>query len=122
MNSITAAFILFAALFLFVTAFVIIKEMHDKEHIYEKGLIAVVVFYGSEDVNQKICSIIRKFQWVDEELLEKIIIIDGGLNMEQKEICLNYCSRYDYLEFTTPDNLNNMIFELQKNKVKSDSI
>lgn len=92
-----------------------VKKIFGEECISDYCNISVIVLYGNENIKLKLNHVVNKMQWIDEDLINKIILIDGGLNIEQKELCNNYCHKYDFLEFTTPDSLNDMIFNLQKN-------
>lgn len=92
-----------------------LKKIFGEECISDYCNISVIVLYGNENIKLKLNHVVNKMQWIDEDLINKIILIDGGLNIEQKELCNNYCHKYDFLEFTTPDSLNDMIFNLQKN-------
>lgn len=115
MNSTIVVLIVFISLFLFICACGMLKNIFGEEYISDYCSISVVVLYSDENIKIKLNHIVNKMQWIDEDLINKIILIDGGLNKEQKELCNNYCHKYDFLEFTTPDSLNDMIFNLQKN-------
>lgn len=115
MNSTIVVLIVFISLFLFICACGMLKKIFGEECISDYCNISVIVLYGNENIKLKLNHIVNKMQWIDEDLINKIILIDGGLNKEQKELCNNYCHKYDFLEFTTPDSLNDMIFNLQKN-------
>ncbi|MGN1480722.1 hypothetical protein [Porcipelethomonas sp.] len=88
------------------------------ERIPEKGFITVVVLDGIEDTEKCINRIINKIMWTDEELIGSVILVDGGLNNEQAEICRSYCRRYDYLFFTSFEELGNIILEQRKMALK----
>ena len=115
MNSTIVVLIVFISLFLFICACGMLKKIFGEECISDYCNISVIVLYGNENIKLKLNHVVNKMQWIDEDLINKIILIDGGLNIEQKELCNNYCHTYDFLEFTTPDSLNDMIFNLQKN-------
>lgn len=115
MNSTIVVLIVFISLFLFICACRMLKKIFGEECISDYCNISVIVLYGNENIKLKLNHVVNKMQWIDEDLINKIILIDGGLNIEQKELCNNYCHKYDFLEFTTPDSLNDMIFNLQKN-------
>ncbi len=115
MNSTIVVLIVFISLFLFICACGMLKNIFGEECISDYCNIFVIVLYGNENIKLKLNHVVNKMQWIDEDLINKIILIDGGLNIEQKELCNNYCHKYDFLEFTTPDSLNDMIFNLQKN-------
>lgn len=115
MNSTIVVLIVFISLFLFICAGGMLKKIFGEECISDYCNISVIVLYGNENIKLKLNHVVNKMQWIDEDLINKIILIDGGLNIEQKELCNNYCHKYDFLEFTTPDSLNDMIFNLQKN-------
>ena len=115
MNSTIVVLIVFISLFLFICACGMLKKIFGEECISDYCNISVIVLYGNENIKLKLNHVVNKMQWIDEDLINKIILIDGGLNIEQKELCNNYCHKYDFLEFTTPDSLNDMIFNLQKN-------
>lgn len=115
MNSTIVVLIVFISLFLFICACGMIKNIFGEEVISDCCNISVIVLFCDENIRLKLYHIVKKMQWTDEDLISKIILIDGGLNTEQREICCDYCHKYDFLEFTSPDKLNDMIFKLQKN-------
>ena len=86
MNSTIVVLIVFISLFLFICACGMLKKIFGEECISDYCNISLIVLYGNENIKLKL-----------------------------KELCNNYCHKYDFLEFTTPDSLNDMIFNLQKN-------
>lgn len=115
MNSTIVALIVLISLFLFIFACGMLKSIFGEEYNSDYCNISVVVIKSNENIKLKLSHIVNKMQWVDEDLINKIILIDGGLNEEQREFCSEYCLKYDFLEFTSPASLNEMIFSLQKN-------
>lgn len=69
----------------------------------------------SDDVKQKINEIIDNIGSDCQSSSTKVIIVDGGMDVWQREICDKYCEKYSFLEICTPDMLNGIIFSL-KNK------
>lgn len=115
MNITIIVLISFVSLFLFINACRLTKKLFEEDNTYNNSLISIKILYNTDDINLKLGDIVNKIRWIDEDLINRVILIDGGLNSEQKEICRNYCDKYDYFIFTSPDNLSNLVFELQKN-------
>lgn len=79
-----------------------------------RGFTAVVVLNGTDNVNLKIESILHKLRWSDGELIQKIILIDNGLNCVQARLCRNYCMENSFLELIKPDEAINLIISNEK--------
>lgn len=115
MNITIIVLICFISLFLFINACRLTKKIFDEDNNANNIHISISVLYSTDNIKLKLGDIANRMRWIDEDIINKIILIDGGLNLEQKEICRNYCDKYDYFIFTSPDNLSNLVFELQKN-------
>ena len=118
MNSVIITVIVLVSTVLLIESVRIFTGMFGTEHYRNVCFTSVSVMTGDEDTEKKICSIINKVRWTDEDLIGKIILVDGGLTDVQKEICIRFCDRYDFLEFSSPDHLNGILFKIQKNSVK----
>lgn len=115
MNITIIVLISFISLFLFINACRLNKKLFDENYNSNNSHISIIVLNSNDDIKLKLGDIVNRMRWIDEDIINRIILIDGGLNLEQKEICRNYCDKYEYLIFTSPDNLCNLVFELQKN-------
>ena len=74
----------------------------------------VAIIEKNDNAEERLADIVSSLE--GECLLSdtKIIIVDGGIDIGQHEICRKYCDKYDYLKFCTPDNLSEMIFNVKK--------
>lgn len=115
MNITIIVLISFISLFLFINACRLTKKLFDEDYNFNNSHISIIVLNSTDNIKLKLSDIVNRMRWIDEDIIDRIILIDGGLNLEQKEICRNYCDKYEYLIFTSPDNLSNLVFELQKN-------
>lgn len=99
---------------LIYAAFASALKITASDRISERGFIVVTLLDGSEDTQKCIDQIINKVMWTDEELIGSVILVDGGLSSEQAEICKSYCSKYDYLFFSSLEEIGSIILEQRK--------
>lgn len=74
----------------------------------------VTIIEKNDNTEERLSDIINSME--GECLLSgtKVIIVDGGIDIGQLEICRKYCDKYDFLMFCTPDNLSELIFNIKK--------
>lgn len=80
------------------------------------GISCVTIIEKNDNVEERLSDIINSME--SECLLSdtKVIIIDGGIDIGQIEICRKYCDKYEFLKFCTPDNLSELIFNIKSVK------
>ncbi len=74
----------------------------------------IIILSGNDNVELKLENILHKLKWVDKELINKIIIVDNGLDDEQLSLCKQYCFENSILEMANPDDTLNLIFSREK--------
>lgn len=83
-------------------------------HYCSYGFTAVIVMNKEDDVEVKMESVIHKIRWTDDELINKVIIINNCMNDVQYDICRKYCYENNFLEMAEPDEVINLIFSNEK--------
>lgn len=115
MNAIIVCFILVVSVVLFACSAIIIVKIFGTGFFTGLDLFCITIMDTSDDVKQKINEIIDNIGSDCQSSSTKVIIVDGGMDVWQREICDKYCEKYSFLEICTPDMLNGIIFSL-KNK------
>ena len=116
MNVIIICFILVLSVVLFACSAIIIVKIFGTGFFIGLDLSCVTVMDDNDDVNGKINAIIDNIGSDCQSSATKVIIVDGGMNLWQREICDKYCEKYSFLEICTPDMLNGIIFSLKNKK------
>lgn len=116
MNVIIICFVLVISVVLFACSAIIIVKIFGTGFFTGLDLSCVTVMDSSDDVGQKISRIIDNIGADCQSSSTKVIIVDGGMNIRQRELCDRYCEKYSFLKVCTPDMLNGIIFSLKNKK------
>jgi len=118
MNLISVIFISFVSLVLFsVAAFTVIK-LFGTGIFYGTGVECIAVMDENDNVQDRLILITDSFGVECENSSAHIIIVDGGMNRGQKEVCRRYCDKYSYMIMCTPDSLNETLFSVKKSRME----
>ncbi|MGN0613734.1 MAG: hypothetical protein ACI4JB_07505 [Porcipelethomonas sp.] len=115
MNIISVIIILVISAVLLAASSCIFLKIFGRGIFSGSNLSAAVVIDINDDAEEILGNIAEKFRTELECTRVKIIIIDGGMSVGQREICRRYCDMYNFFIICTPDNLSSLIFKLQKN-------
>lgn len=115
MNIISILFTLIASAALLAAVSLIFMKIYGKGIFCGLKLTAVVALGKNDDVEAILYKIADNL-CSDCECSElKIIIIDLGMNIDQRGICQNYCDKYNFFIISDFENACHKIVELQKN-------
>lgn len=79
------------------------------------GYTAVITLDINDDVELKIENILYKLKWADDEIVQKIILLNCGLTDEQLALCEEFCAENYILVLAEPGNLLDLIISNEKN-------
>ncbi len=81
-----------------------------------EDFLCVTVIDNSDNVSEKMAAITENLTSECIYSGTKVLIIDGGMDRGQKELCSKYCEMHNFIIMCTPDEINNVIFSLKKVK------
>ncbi len=116
MNFAMIIFIVVVSVVLFACAAAVTIKIFGTGMFFGLGVTCTFVMEDSDSVQEKLIQITEALGTECEYSGAKILIIDGGLNRGQREICRMHCEKYSYFLFCTPDKTNDIIFALKKGK------
>ena len=114
MNLLSVIFIVVLAFVLFSVGAVTIIKIFGTGVFFGTGVHCVTVMDNKDNVQDRLMLIIDSLGPECESSSAHIIIVDGGMNRGQREVCRKYCSKYAFMIMCTPDKLNETLFMLKK--------
>lgn len=114
MNLVSVIFVSVVSLILFSVAAITIIKLFGTGIFYGTGAECVVVIDSHDNVQDRLIMLTDSFGVECESSSAHIIIVDGGMNRGQREVCRRYCDKYSYMIMCTPDNLNETLFSVKK--------
>lgn len=118
MNVFSITVILIVSVLLLTGVSFIFMKIYGRGIFCGLKLTAVVTITNSDDAEAILYNITDNLCSDCECSLVKVIIVDGGMSIEQREICEKYCGKYSFFIMTVPEKLSEIIFDIQK-KCKS---
>ncbi len=116
MNLVLIIFVVVVLVVLFASAVIVMMKIFGTGMFYGLQSVCTFVLDENDSVQETLMQITESLGSECEYSGTKILIIDGGMNRGQREICRLHCERYNYFLFCTPDKTNEILFSLKKGK------
>lgn len=113
MDIITIIFVVVISAVLFACSAVVIIKLFGTGIFYGLDIYCITIMTETDNIHEKLSDISESLgtECISSSL--KIIIIDGGMNTGQREICRSFCEKHSYFIMTTPDKTNDVLFSLK---------
>ena len=115
MNIISISIILIVSAALLAAVSFVFMKIYGRGILCGLKLTAAVVIDSHDDAEELLYKITDNLCPDCECSSVKIIIIDGGMDMRQREICRKYCEKYSFFIISSPEKISDHILNLQKN-------
>lgn len=115
MDVISISVILIVSAILLVSVSFIFIKIYGRGILCGLKLTAAVVIDCHDDAEAVLCKITDNLCSECECSSLKIIIIDGGMSIEQYGICQKYCEKYSFFVISSLEKLSEQIITIQNN-------
>ena len=112
----TVIFIIVFSVVLFASAVAIIIKLFGTGFLYGHDITLCLVMTENDNAEEKLSDIVEALDAECRASMVKIVIIDGGMNVGQLEVCRKYTEKYSYFLLISPDRTNEILFSLKKEK------